>query len=84
MSCATTRHASARCSWPPPTGPQVPLTQLAEVGFSAGAPVIKSENGQLVGTVFIDVRDRDVGSYVAEARRRVDEEIVLPAGYRLE
>ena len=67
-----------------PTGPQVPLTQLAEVGFSAGAPVIKSENGQLVGTVFIDVRDRDVGSYVAEARRRVDEEIVLPAGYRLE
>ena len=67
-----------------PAGPQVPLTQLAEVSFSAGAPVIKSENGQLVGMVFIDVRDRDVGSYVAEARRLVDEEIVLPAGYRLE
>ena len=67
-----------------PAGPQVPLTQLAEVSFSAGAPVIKSENGQLVGMVFIDVRDRDVGSYVAEARRLVDEQLVLPAGYRLE
>ena len=67
-----------------PGGPQVPLTQLAEVGFSAGAPVIKSENGQLVGMVFIDVRDRDVGSYVAEARRLVDEQLVLPAGYRLQ
>ena len=67
-----------------PAGPQVPLTQLAEVSFSAGAPVIKSENGQLVGMVFIDVRDRDVGSYVAEARRLVDEQVLLPAGYRLE
>ena len=67
-----------------PAGLQVPLTQLAEVSFSAGAPVIKSENGQLVGMVFIDVRDRDVGSYVAEAQRLVEEEIVLPAGYRLE
>ncbi|MCH8812555.1 MAG: efflux RND transporter permease subunit, partial [Gemmatimonadetes bacterium] len=67
-----------------PAGPQVPLTQLAEVSFSAGPPVIKSENGQLVGMVFIDVRDRDVGSYVAEARRLVDEQIALPAGYRLE
>ena len=67
-----------------PAGPQVPLTQLADVGFSEGAAVIKSENGQLVGMVFIDVRDRDVGSYVAEARRLVDEQIVLPTGYRLE
>ena len=67
-----------------PAGPQVPLTQLADVGFSEGAAVIKSENGHLVGMVFIDVRDRDVGSYVAEARRLVDEQIVLPTGYRLE
>ncbi|GMR13540.1 MAG: CusA/CzcA family heavy metal efflux RND transporter [Gemmatimonadota bacterium] len=67
-----------------PSGPQVPLTQLASVGFSAGPPVIKSENGQLVGMVFIDVRDRDVGSYVREARRLVDEQVALPAGYRLQ
>ncbi|MCH7562580.1 MAG: efflux RND transporter permease subunit [Gemmatimonadetes bacterium] len=67
-----------------PSGAQVPLTQLATVGFSAGPPVIKSENGQLVGIVFIDVRNRDVGSYVNEAQRLVDEQLALPAGYRLQ
>ncbi len=67
-----------------PAGAQVPLTQLASVSFSAGAPMIKSENGQLVGTVFIDVRGRDVGGYVSEARAIVDREITLPSGYRLQ
>ncbi|MFV2008170.1 MAG: efflux RND transporter permease subunit, partial [Longimicrobiales bacterium] len=67
-----------------PSGPQIPLTQLATVGFSAGPPVIKSESGQLVGMVFIDVRNRDVGSYVKEARRLVDDQVTLPAGYRLQ
>ncbi len=46
--------------------------------------MIKSENGQLVGTVFIDVRGRDVGGYVSEARAIVDQEITLPSGYRLQ
>ncbi len=67
-----------------PRGPQVPLSQLVSTGFSAGASMIKSENGQLVGTVFIDVRGRDVGGYVAEARSRVQETVMLPPGYRLE
>ncbi|MDX1393474.1 MAG: CusA/CzcA family heavy metal efflux RND transporter [Gemmatimonadota bacterium] len=67
-----------------PRGMQVPLSQLADIGFSAGAPLIKSENAQLVGTVFIDVRGRDVGSYVEEARRIVADEVRVPAGYRLQ
>jgi Cu(I)/Ag(I) efflux system membrane protein CusA/SilA len=67
-----------------PRGAQVPLSQLADIGYAAGAPMIKSENAQLVGTVFIDVRGRDVGSYVEEARAIVGEEIALPPGYRLE
>ncbi len=46
--------------------------------------MIKSENGQLVGTVFIDVRNRDVGGYVAEARELVENSITLPPGYRLQ
>jgi len=65
-------------------GLQVPLSQLAGIGFSAGAPLIKSENAQLVGTVFIDVRGRDVGSYVDEARDIVAREVSLPPGYRLQ
>ncbi|MFV1985958.1 MAG: efflux RND transporter permease subunit, partial [Gemmatimonadota bacterium] len=67
-----------------PGGVQVPLSQLAEIGFSSGAPLIKSENAQLVGTVFIDVRGRDVGSYVEEARAVVASQVALPPGYRLQ
>ena len=67
-----------------PQGLQIPLSQLARIDFSAGAPLIKSENAQLVGTVFIDVRGRDVGSYVREAREIVEREVTLPPGYRLE
>jgi len=67
-----------------PQGPQVPLSQLVSTRFTAGAPMIKSEDGQLLGIVFIDVRGRDVGSYVAEAQDLVDREITLPPGYRLQ
>jgi len=67
-----------------PAGFQVPLTQLVDVRYATGAPMIKSENGQLVGTVFIDVRNRDVGGYVAEARELVENNITLPPGYRLQ
>jgi Cu(I)/Ag(I) efflux system membrane protein CusA/SilA len=67
-----------------PAGPQMPLSQLVVTGYSAGAPMIKSENGQLVGTVFVDVRGRDVGSYVSEAQASVARSVTLPPGYRLE
>ncbi len=67
-----------------PTGAQVPLTELTHVAFRRGAPMIKSENGQLVGTVFIDVRGRDVGSYIREAREIVERQVSLPPGYRLQ
>jgi Cu(I)/Ag(I) efflux system membrane protein CusA/SilA len=48
-----------------------------------GPPVIKSENARLNGWTYIDIRDRDLGSYVAEAQRIVSEQIDLPAGYSL-
>ena len=67
-----------------PQGAQVPLSQLVTTRFTAGAPMIKSEDAQLLGIVFIDVRGRDVGSYVAEAVDLVEQEITLPSGYRLQ
>ncbi len=67
-----------------PQGPQVPLAQLTDARFVAGAPMIKSEDAQLVGTVFIDVRGRDVGGYVAEAQAMVADLVKLPPGYRLQ
>ena len=65
-------------------GMQIPLEQVADIGFAPGAPMIRSENGYLNDLVSIDVRGRDVGGYVAEAKRVVAREVKLPPGYRLE
>ena len=64
-------------------GPQVPLAQVATIGFSAGPAMIRSEGGYLYDQVSIDVRGRDVGSYVREAQDVVSREVDLPVGYRL-
>ena len=63
--------------------PQVPLGQVADIGFSAGPAMIRSEGGYLYDQVSIDVRGRDVGSYVREAQSVVAREVALPPGYRL-
>jgi Cu(I)/Ag(I) efflux system membrane protein CusA/SilA len=65
-------------------GIQVPLAQVAEIRFAPGPPMIRSENGYLNDLVSIDVRGRDVGGYVAEAKQVVAREVSIPAGYRLE
>ena len=67
-----------------PSGAQVELGELARIEVVKGASLIKSENGQLNNIVYVDVRGRDLGSYVEEARRLLDERLELPTGYRLE
>ena len=67
-----------------PTGAQVPLSQVAEIGFATGPPMIRSEDGQLVNFVFVDIAGRPLGDYVDEARRLVNERVELPPGVRLE
>ena len=64
-------------------GPQVPLGQVADIRFSPGAPMIRSEGGYLYDQVSIDVRGRDVGSYVRDAQALVTRELKLPTGYWL-
>ncbi|MBS0166243.1 MAG: efflux RND transporter permease subunit [Nitrospira sp.] len=66
-----------------PTGAQVPIAQLATLRFLQGPPMIRDEDGMLAGYVFVDMRGRDVGSYVDELKRVVDEKVELPAGYTL-
>jgi Cu(I)/Ag(I) efflux system membrane protein CusA/SilA len=67
-----------------PTGVQVPLEELAELRFVEGPGLIKSEAAQLVGYAYVDMADRDMGSYVADARKAVSEMVKLPPGYTLE
>jgi Cu(I)/Ag(I) efflux system membrane protein CusA/SilA len=66
--------------------PMVPLGELADVRITTGPPMIKDENGSLVGYVYVDVdtAQRDVGGYVDEAKALVREQIGATPGIRLE
>jgi Cu(I)/Ag(I) efflux system membrane protein CusA/SilA len=66
----------------PGGGGSVPLGEVAQVGVTRGATSIRTENGQPVGYVFVDIRDRDLRGYVEEARRAVAAEVAFPPGYR--
>ncbi len=61
---------------------QVPLAQLGTFAVRAGPPMIKDENGSLVGYVFVDTSDSDLGGYVKRAKQAVAD-LELPPGYRL-
>jgi len=65
-------------------GERVTIGQLARIDVVRGPALVKSENATPNNVVYVDVRDRDVGSYVAEARRAVERAVALPTGYRLE
>jgi len=64
-------------------GAQIPLGQLAELRLATGPAMIRDEDGQLAGYVFVDMAGRDIGSYVEDAKRKVAEKVQMPAGYTL-
>ena len=62
-------------------GAMVPLGQLAQVKVNKGAPAIRTENALLSAYIYVDLRGRDIGGYVAEAKRAVSEQVAFPSGY---
>ena len=68
---------------PTMNGAQVPLGQLADLRFATGPAMIRNENAQLSGYVYVDMAGRDIGGYVAEAKQKVAREVQLPPGYTL-
>ena len=62
-------------------GAMVPLGQVAKVKIVRGTPGIRTENALLSAYIFVDIRDRDIGSYVADARKAVAEQVKFPPGY---
>ncbi|MFO0833751.1 MAG: efflux RND transporter permease subunit [Phycisphaerales bacterium] len=62
---------------------QVPLGQIAKIKLTPGAPMIRSENAQRTAWTFVDIAGRDLGGYIAEARRVVTKDVPLPPGYTL-
>jgi Cu(I)/Ag(I) efflux system membrane protein CusA/SilA len=66
---------------PLPDGAMLPLGQLAGISLDKGAPAIRTENALLSAYVFVDIRGRDIGGYVADAQRAVFEKVKFPPGY---
>ena len=66
---------------PTPAGAHITLADVAEVKFTEGPPMIKSEDARLNGWVFVDIQGRDIGGYIADARKALVTNLQLPAGY---
>ena len=67
-----------------PAGAQIPLGQLADISLTTGPAMIRDENAQLAGYVYIDTATRDIGGYVNRARQAIANGVRLPAGYTLQ
>jgi Cu(I)/Ag(I) efflux system membrane protein CusA/SilA len=65
---------------PMPKGGTVPLGEVATVKLARGPTTIRTENGQLAVYVYVDIRDRDLGGYVAEAQNAVAANVAFPPG----
>jgi Cu(I)/Ag(I) efflux system membrane protein CusA/SilA len=68
---------------PIPGGKHIPISQVAEIKIRKGPPGIKSENARRTAWVYVDLTGIDVGTYVANAQKVVEEKIKLPPGYNL-
>jgi Cu(I)/Ag(I) efflux system membrane protein CusA/SilA len=68
---------------PTMSGAQIPMAQVADIKMVTGPGMIRDENGHLSGYVYVDVTGRDVGGYVAEAKKIVREKLEIPPGYTL-
>ncbi|MEI7542762.1 MAG: CusA/CzcA family heavy metal efflux RND transporter [bacterium] len=64
-------------------GKQIPLSYVADLKIASGPGMIRDENGKLTGYVYVDVKDRDIGSYVEEAKKIIKDKINLPTGYSI-
>jgi copper/silver efflux system protein len=62
-------------------GATIPLGTVAEIGIVEGPPMLRSENARLSGWIYVDIRGRDLGSFVNEARQAVADQVRLPPGY---
>jgi Cu(I)/Ag(I) efflux system membrane protein CusA/SilA len=64
-----------------PSGAQIPLRQVANITFSHGPAMIRDEDGKLTGYIYIDLTNSDYGGFVAQANKRLQSMVSLPADY---
>ncbi len=66
-----------------PSGAHIPLGEVVNIVLRSGPAMIRNENGMLAGYVYVDVADMDIGTYVANAKKKVSAELNLPQGHSL-
>jgi Cu(I)/Ag(I) efflux system membrane protein CusA/SilA len=66
---------------PTMTGEHVPLAQVADIAIKTGPPTIRTENALITTWIFVDVRGRDIGGYVSDAKKAVAGSVNFPPGY---
>ena len=64
-----------------PSGAQIPISEVASISFSRGPAMIRDEDGQLTGYVYIDLNTTDYGGFVNQASQMLRQKLQLPAGY---
>ena len=74
-------EALQRVLIPTPTGSQIPLTLVADIRFTRGADVIKTEDARPNAWIYVDIKTADIGGFVAQAQKTLAEHVKLPPGY---
>jgi Cu(I)/Ag(I) efflux system membrane protein CusA/SilA len=64
-----------------PSGAQIPISEVAKVSFSRGPAMIRDEDGQLTGYIYIDLDTTDYGGFVTQANQMLRQKLQLPADY---
>jgi Cu(I)/Ag(I) efflux system membrane protein CusA/SilA len=75
------RPVAVGAAMPTLSGAMLPLGQLAKVRLIKGPPNIRTENALLAAYVYVDIRNRDIGGYVADAQKAVRDNVAFPPGY---
>ena len=68
---------------PTPTGAQIPLALVAEISYTRGPPVIKSEDARPNAWIYVDISTSDIGGFVSKAKEVINQQVDIPAGYTL-
>jgi copper/silver efflux system protein len=86
MSGGSSGMGSSQMGAAAPSSPfaQIPVAALADIDFKTGPPSIRTENGQLVGFVFVDIDTDDLNGYVRAASERIREQVQFPSGYYMQ
>jgi copper/silver efflux system protein len=80
----STFEGSGTANPPKSLRPDIPISLVAKIDHQMGPPLIRSEDGQLVGFVFVDIASGDIGGYVRAAAQRISEQVKFPPGYYIQ